>query len=739
MKQINGLNLVDSEPKALPMLHDTGYWSEPQQTQNLWDYWSILIKRKWWVLGFFLGLVLSVGLITFLMTPIYRSSTILQIVQDNPSSLVGERDPLAMMSGQDTLARFYETQYMLLNNRSILYRIIDTLNLTEHPAYKPLKEKYQDKSPQWLKDAIVKSLSKDLGITPLKRSYLVEISFKSPDKKLSQEVPNTIYQEYVKFAMETRQQSYKLITEWLETGLNRLAAKVEASERKLYKQGKEKDFLSLESKDENVIVRKYVELNDLLTKAQAERSIKEAQYRQIQEKGMDAPLIVNNLLIQRIRQDTIAQEAIVSSLNKIYDQNYPQLQVEEAKLKDLRMRLNNEVQRMRASIESDYEAARRTETLLRESMESQKGKVVDLQDNLVQHHILKRDMLANNQLYQALLGRMKEASVASTMVTSNVAVITPAEFPLKPYLPKKLLNLSLAAMVGLLGGIGLAFLMEYLDDSVKTTGELERICRIPSLGMVPFFSRNGRPALEDKRQLELATVNQPRSMLAESIFNIRTAVMLSSSGGPPGIIIITSPNPSEGKTTLAVHLASSLALNGKRVVIIDADLRKPNIHSIFQLPGQPGLSNLLSGGASLAEILQPTQVPDLFIIPAGTIPPSPVQLLTSAEFMDLLKDLKQDFHHVVIDTPPVIGFTDARAISSLAEGVLLVAKHHSTSREALRLTMQLLGQVKAPLLGAVITMAQRDKLSYGGYYAYYKYHSHYYKQYDEVKEIGPKE
>lgn len=738
MKQINDTNLVVSEPKTPPLLHVTDYGREAEQTQGLREYWDVLVKRKWFVLGVPLVVVAIVGLITFMKTPIYRSSTILQIVQDNPSALVGERDPWAM-GGQDSLARFYETQYMLLSSRPMLYRIIDTLNLTEHREYRALKETNLEKSPQRVMEAIAGSLSGNLEVRPLRRSYLVEIAFKSPNQELAQEVPNAIYQDYVKFSMVTRHQSYRLIRDWLEKELHQLAAKVEASERKLYEHGKQEDFLSLETKEENVIVRKYVELNELLTKSQAERAQKESQFRQIKDKGVDAPLIVNNPLIQKLREETIAQEAKVSSLNKIYDKNYPQLQAEEAKLRELRVRLNNEVQRTRTSIGSDYEAALRTENFLREAMKSQKGKVADLQDNLVHHHILKRDMLTNEQLYQALLARMKEASVASTMVTSNVAVIAPAEFPLRPYLPRKKLNLFLAVFFGLLGGIGLAFLMEYLDDSVKTTEEMERVCRIPSLGVVPFLLRNGQQALEAKNPLwlEQAVVTQPKSILAEAIFHIRTAVMLSISGGPPGTIIVTSPNPSEGKTTLSVNLASALAITGKRVVLVDADLRKPNIHSIFQLPGQPGLTNFLTGSASLTEILQPSSIPDLFVIPAGTVPPNPVQLVTSEAFMELLKDLEKDFRHVVVDTPPVIGFTDARAISSLAEGVLLVAKHHGTSREALRLAVQLLAQVRAPILGAIMNMAQSDKLGYG-YYGYYKYYSHYYKKYSDVKEIDLK-
>ena len=269
----------------------------------------------------------------------------------------------------------------------------------------------------------------NLEIKPFKKSYLVEISFKSRDKHLAQQVAGAIYNEYVKFSMKTRQQSYKLIKDWLENELDQLGKKVDVCrKRNSDEHGHKKDFLSLEG-DQNVIVKKYVELSILFAKAQAERAVKEAHFRQIKEKGVDAPLVVNNPLIQKLREETINQEAKVSSLNKIYDRNYPQLQVEQAKLNELRSRLNNELKRMRASVEADYQAAVRVEDLLKESLEAHKGNVIELQHNLVEHHILQREYKTNEELFKALLARMKEASISSTMVAGNVAVITPRSCP----------------------------------------------------------------------------------------------------------------------------------------------------------------------------------------------------------------------------------------------------------------------------------------------------------------------
>ncbi len=703
--------------------YDDGY----DRLNHLRDHWNILLKRKWWVIGTFLSAVITVGLITFSLTPSYRSASTLQITQDNPASIMGERDPLMAMAGQDSLTRFYETQYLILSSRPMAYRIIESLNLADHPDYQILREQNPEKSPVEINSIIADAFLKKLEVRPKKRSYLVDVAFESDDKRLAQQVPNAIAQEYVKFSMNTRQQSYALIKEWLEKELQQLGSKVEASEAKLYQHGQKKDFLSLEGKD-NVIVGKYVDLNMLLTKAQSERAVREAQYRQIKEKGLDAPLITNNLLVQKLREEAIAQEAKVSGINKIYDANYPQLQAEQAKLTDLRSRLNHEVQRIGVSIEADYEVALRAENLLREAMASQKTQVVDLQNNLVQHHILKRDMQTNEQLYQALLARMKEASVASTMVASNVAMIAPAEVPLKPYKPSKRYNLGLAAFFGLLGGVALAFAVEYFDDSIKTTEELERICRAPVLGVVPLWRQDRKKDLEAK-DARFSMLDQPNSMVAEAIRHVRTSVMLSCAGRPPGRIMVTSPNPGEGKTTLSINLAIAIAMSRGKVLLIDGDLRKPSVHRAFHKPGEPGLSNYLSGNAQVSEIVYPTESDNLFFIPAGTVPPNPTELTGSRAFTELLAELQGEFQHLIIDTPPIIGFADARALSSLMDAVLVVIRHHSTTRAAGQLTRQLLLQSHSASIGVVLNMVESRKMGYNGYYKYYDYYNSYYQLY----------
>lgn len=694
---------------------------------NILKYKNIFLKRIFWILGTFLATVGLVAWYTFMATPIYRATALIQITQDNPGVLVGERDIYAYsLYLSETQGRFYETQYHILHSLPMAYKIIDALKLTQSAEYQSMLKNHPDKSREEINSIFAGSILGNLEIKPLKRSYLVEVAYKSPDRYLAQQVVNLISKEYMKLSMEARRQSYEVIKDWLEGELQVLAGKVEESEKKLYQHGKEKEFMSLDS-DKNIIIRKYIELNDLLVKAQNERMAREAQYRQIKEKGMDAPFITNNLLVMKLREDAIVQEAKVSSMNKTYGENYPPLQAEHARLKELNSRVQGEVRRLATAVEADFGAAMKTEKLLQEAVEAQKNKVGELQTNLVTHHILKRDMQANENLYQGLLARMKEASVASTMVASNVALIARAELPLGPWKPNKRTNLFYGALTGLIAGISLAMLLEFLDDSIKSAEDMETVCHLPTLGVVPFVpseSKHGTP--KGSREVCLLAYTDSTSLITESIRHLRTSVLLSSSGHPPAVMLVTSPNPNEGKTTLVMNMAISFSMNGNRVAIIDADLRKPSVHSVLDIPAQPGLSNYLSGNASLDEVLHATDIPNLFAIPSGAVPPSPTELLSSQPFANLLQNLRKDFDRLVIDSPPIINFADALAFSSMVDGVLLTFRQNCTSRQAGRLACQLLTQVNARVIGGILNMATTDRLgNYSTYYKYYFYNRYY--------------
>jgi polysaccharide biosynthesis transport protein len=699
---------------------------------HLRDYWHVLKKRKWWFLGVLFGVLAVTLLVIFLMSPIYKVTATLQIIQDNPSVLMGGQnsDPLGALTGSSEMDRFYETQYKILHSPTIAYGLIDSLKLKDHPSYKQMERNNPSDPPEVIRQKYAEYLLDNLKVDPVKNSYLVDVSYKSTDKQLAQKIPEAMQKEYLKLAMTNRQQSYAMLREWLDNELTHLGNKLQVSEKSVFTHGQKKDFLSLEAPETNVTIQKYIEVSKVLTAAQTDKANKEAQYRQIKEEGADAPLITNHALIQQLRQQLIALEAQVSGDNKIFGTNFPEYKAQTTKLRELRQRLNKEIRRMEASIKADYEAACRAESLLQKEFDLQKAKVIDLQNSLVQHHILKRDLQTNQTLYEGLLARMKEASVASTMVASNVSVITPAEPPYKPWVPRPPLLLGLALVIGSIGGVGTAFFVEYLDSSIKTTEELEKVCHIPALGVVPLISDNPKQVAEDEQvSLGLISYNQPTSMLSEAIFHIRAAIMLSVSEAAPQTIMITSADPDEGKSTTALNLAAVMAGPERKCLIMDCDLRKPSLHRTYSVTLQPGLTNYLTGNARLEEIIRPTGVPNLYFVPAGPTPPNPNELFNSMAFKNLLNHLRQEFQHIIIDSPPIIGFADGRSIAANIDGVLFIVKHHSTTREAGRLAVQLLSQSHCRILGGILTMARKDRLGYGGYHKYYQYYNKYYNRY----------
>jgi succinoglycan biosynthesis transport protein ExoP len=746
--------VVSPYPPAVPSMPSSlgmDYGSQLYQGKDLREYLHILLKRKWWVIGTFLTIFLATGLYTFLRTPIFRTATTLQITQDNPGTQVTADDKMPKFFETESLEKFQLTQYKILHSWSLGQRVVRSLNLLEHPIFKSIREKNPNKSKDELEDAAVTRLLTGLTVTPIKNTYLVEVSFESPDKLLAQKVVNAVADEYMYLSIDRRNESFALVRRWLDSQLKDMAAKVQEAQKKLYKFGQKTDIYTTEDKD-NVVVQKFIDLSGLLTKAQADKMAKEAQYKQVTERGPNAPLIVNNPLVAGLRQQVVAQQAKVSSMQKVFRGGHPELQAEKANLAELQSRLQGEVQRLQESIKADFEAASRTENLLNESFSAQKGQMVKLQENLTDYQILKRDAQTNEQLYQALLARVKEANIAGTMVPANVAVIDSALLPTRPFKPKTVRDLALATVLGLALGIGLAFTIEYLDDSIKSLDDLERACNLPALGLLPqlggskriIFPRLGKSnASAVQRYLprlprhsrekagpgntDLIVVRDPKSPISEAIRHIYSSLMLSTSGKPPCAIMVTSPNPGEGKTTLVSNLAISCAQNERRVLLIDCDLRRPRLNKIFHLEPLPGLSTYLTGNAGLEEILQPTSFPNLTVITAGAQPPSPSNLLNSAVFKELLTELRQRFHHVIIDTPPVLGFADARFISLLVDGVLLVTKCHSTNKGAGRMAYQLLSQ--APILGAVLNSVGIYGQGYGNYYVYH--HKYYSKYYDE--------
>jgi len=719
------------------------YYLEVGKGQGLSDYLAMLLRRKWWVIGPLLTMLLLASLYLFINTPMYRPKATFQITQDNPGSQVSTKDRAAPLAANEDLEKFQQTQYNILRSRSLALRVIKELNLSQHPYLRAIQEGNPDKTEAEIEAIMVDWFLANLEVTPVRNSYLVEVAFLSPDKELAQKIINAISNEYMYLVIDRRNESFALVRNWLDKQLQDMAGKVQQAQKKLYKFGQKTDIYTLDDKD-NVIVQKFIDLSGLLTKAQADKMRKEGEYKEIKEGGSDAPLIVNHPLVARLREQLVVQQAKVSGTQRVFRDGHPELQAEKANLRELQGRLNAEVNRLRKSAQADFEAASRTEKLLQESLTQQKERMVKLQENLSDYQILKRDSETNEQLYQALLSRVKEANIASTMVPSNVAVIDPAPLPSKPFKPNTMRILGLATFIGLILGLALALLRERTDNSIKTAEDLEQL-NLSSLGAVPLlgkdgfgYSRTGNPESSPKRRLlpwqkpsrrrsldpgdlDLVVSKYPINPITEAIRHTETAIMLSVPGRPPATIMVTSANPSEGKTMVSSNLGQSFALHGRPTLIIDCDLRKPKLHQIFELDPVPGLTDYLTNNASLEEIIRPTAIPNLMVITSGSLSTDPGNLLSSEAFKDLLTQMRQQFRHLIIDTPPILAVSDGRVISALVDGVLLVTKHYATEKKAVKLAHQLLSQIHAPIMGAVLNCLDISKSGYDRYRYLYDY------------------
>ncbi len=744
MKQVPAVSSDDYYPPPQPP-YPYAFSEEPKEVE-LRQYWKVIQKRKWTILSIASIVLMATAVMTFTMEPIYRATATIQINKENPQIV----DFKEIFSVNTMELDYYQTQYKILESRTLAKKVIQSLKLSEHPEFLPKRKTvYHDlkaktgtffselfRSPKEEASTsesrseilLTNNFLKRLKIEPIRNSRLVKIHFDSNYPELSAQVANTLANTYIQQNLEIRFVTTEKAKEWLTRQIQDLKAKVERADEDLQSFGSKHDIISLEEK-ENVTMQRLTELNEALTKAEADRIAKEAIYRQIKGRNIDAlPPILENKLVSDLKQAYIQLEAQYVKQLETFKTDHPEMIRLKKQMDILKARLDGEIERITSGIQHDYESALKREALLRRAFEDQKKKAMEMKEKAIQYNILKREADTNRELYKGLLQRMKEAGISAGITASNIQVVDQAEVPIKPHRPKKGLNLTLALIVGLFLGVGAAFLFEYLDNSVKTPEDVEQLIRLPFFGIVPEISMERRKRLEAQPRypIELITFGHPKSMLSEAYRNIRTSILLSFSERPPKRILISSPNPAEGKTTTALNTAIALAQTGARVLLIEADMRKPRIYKVLKQDNGLGLSNFLSGNADLPSIIREAEIPNLHYILSGPLPPNPSELLGSSLFKRMMESLSERFDHLVIDAPPVLGFADSVVLSALVDGVVLVVEAGKTPRETLQRAKEVLSQVNGRILGVVINRVDIQRSRYDGYgYYYYRYHDYY--------------
>ena len=714
------------------------------------EYLNICWRRRWLIVVLAIGAATVAATWSYLQTPIYQSKATVVIEQQGPGAL--ERDKSYYY---DVTPEYFQTHFELMKSHRVLQQTARLLDLPQRADYRPQPSKTKEwlsnslpqflhgswlgstnvpaPSPEETEDSLLKQFSGQIEIIPIRGARLAHIFVNSKDPKFAAEAANTLATVYIQNTQELNSSSKEKAAKWFTDQLDELRSKVELSKRSLYA-FRAKHGLLQGQQGQVVAGQKLTELNTELLRAEMRKAETFSRFNEVQsvlrkrdEQGvvdwsnLDASAeVLASPLIQTLRAQEIRVSGQVAELSDKYGPLHPKMARAKAELQDLSERIRREVQKIYDSVKREYDVAVARERAIKEAVVRHNQEKVNLEQYEIEHGILEGETQSNQQLYDIFVKMAKEADVSSGIRPNNVYLADPAVSSVIPVKPRKTLNTMMGFLLGLMSGVALALVLEWRDRSLKGPEDLEHyLPHVSLLGMVPLMTN--REVVNRGLHLPLAT-NRP-SPLAESVRAIRTSLLLSSPDELPLSVLITSPGESEGKTTLAVSLGVAIAqLEHSRVILIDADLRKAAAHSIFDIQSNngrpPGLADYLAGRVSREDIVYPTQIPNLSVIPRGERAPNPSELFHSKRMGELLQWYRQQGIQVIVDAPPVLAFTDSVLLATQVEGVLLVVSAGQTTREASRLAVQRLAGSGSKLLGVVMQKARSVDVPY--YATYYK-------------------
>jgi capsular exopolysaccharide synthesis family protein len=741
------------------------YSDLPPQESAVGEYLRVLVKRKWIVVGCLLTIFTVVAIATLRQVPIYEANG--SIAVKKPDSSLNFKDANAISFDYYDPTEM-ETEVKILQSDLLALQVIKELNLDRQPEFggkspvSPLPSSL-DLAPDPLEadpsrtSSLLGSFKGRLSISLIPNSRIMSVRFRDSDPQTAQNVVNKLMGDYQENNYKTRFNNTMQVSDWLGQQLVDLQMKVETSQEKLVRYQKEHEILGIDEK-QNITTAKLDELNRALTLAESERMEKEAFYNLMKSGDPDA--IASSAgglgdagaggqgasqLLESLRAKQAELRIQVADLNTQFGPSYPKLVQLNNQLAEIDVQLKAEMTKIASKVKGQYTTALGREELLAQALEKQKQAANKLNESAIEYSLLKRDLETNRQLYEGLLEKLKEAGISEGLKSNNFQIVNSARVPTYPVEPNVPRNLGFAFVLGLTSGVGLAFLLEGLDNTVRTTEQAQAISGLPPLGMIPLGSKTAREGAASKRLMlassneavELITHVRPQSQMAESYRALRTSLLLSHLGAPPKVIMVTSALPQEGKSTTSINCAVVLAQKGIRVLLIDCDLRRPSIHKTLGMGPRSGLSNVLTGSITLKQAITvaPT-LPNLDVLPAGTPPPNPAELLASTNMRDVLAELREKYDHIVLDTPPTLSVTDAVVLSPRADAIVLVIRSGSTTKQALRRSRDILMQVNARVSGVLLNAVD---LSSPDYYYYYEYQGKYAQYYRDDGDSSDEE
>jgi succinoglycan biosynthesis transport protein ExoP len=749
----------------------TEFPKEPQtgllaQAQH---YWHVILKWKWTAVLFFTLAIAAATIYSLLVPPIFVASGSIWI-EDNPNILPFE-DVQSFGAGTNL-----QSHARLIRSRTLASDIIDKLKLYENPDFAGKLKKGQtrpDPADSIYREVLTQIFLSNVGVSSGDRSRLVDVSFSNRNPKLAADILNALFDGYIEMMVQKRFAASEQATEFLSTQIAGLRTEIEGKERELNKYGSEKDILPLTAA-ETPTVSRIGEVNSALTAATLDRVNKLSIYNQLKAAPLgEIPNAPEGSLIQRLREQYINLSRDYATRSTSVRPEFPAMQRLKSELDAATEALQNETQNLIRSAFNDYQNALSKERDLQRLLDAQKNEAYRTNSNSVVYNSLKIELDNKKSLLESLSKRQSETDVSSRLKgleALNVWIVDKADYPLRPAFPNKQKNVLMGFLFGLAGGIGLALGLEFLNHTVKTSKDITNSIGVPTLGTIPAFEAEAKPKgpiaefakiismlkgkgerkeskasrrAEDRSvrflkpngaeiesvgsgmgrsKIELIAAREPQSIQAESYRSIRTILLVSAPPGKVKTILFTSPLAREGKSSTVSNMGITMAEAGKRVVIVDTDLRKPKQARIFGVNSGsgPGLSRYLSSHIEPADIVKTTEISNLQLITSGPLPVNPIELLTSEKMDTLVAYLKRSFDFVLFDTPPLLAVSDALAMGPMADAIILVARGGQTPIPALKQAKQKLDAHKLKCLGVILNGV--DLVEQDGYYALQYYH-----------------
>jgi capsular exopolysaccharide synthesis family protein len=753
------LSPTDSRPTASPAGHRGGSPPAPQVFQpdtdvHLLDRIAVIYRYRRIAISVFVLTTAAMMIQGYSSMQYFRAQGRLLIENERTTAIPG-------LGGNEEFYEdpepYYQTQYKILKGRDLTRRVVTKIDLAKVPEFNgtlappatplslvlnlrkrvlALLWRQKPAAPETPKaevaaaapdeSAMVSGFVSRVSIDPVRGSRLVDISFDSIDPNFAAKAANALMDEYVDQNLQVKLQTSENMLSWLAKELANQQTKVEESERALAEYRDKQNALSLDDK-QNIVLSRLNQLNDAATKAKMVRVQKESQFSQIKSLmpsvSVDAvpvdsiPLIAQSAQIQNLKTKLIELQQQKVQLAERYGEKHPALQNAIAQLADTQRQLNLEVTKALQSVKNDYDTAVLEERTLSQNLEAAKADAQDLSRKSVGYNVMEREAKSNRQVYESLLQREKELRVSSNSRSNNVRVVDRAEVPKSALAPTGRRTWLMSFAIGLVVAIGVAFGLDYMNDTIKTPEDVTRRLKLPFLGLVPSVRGDKHPVL--------ASSHVPHDF-GEAFRSLRTSLMSRFTTDGTKTLLVTSAQPLEGKTTTACNIAMALAYGGARVLLIDADMRRPGLHRPLQLTNERGLSQVLIGQARVRDVIQRTVDPNLLAITAGRTPPNPSELLASERMKTLLSNLSHGpFDWIVIDTPPVLAVTDAVILAPLVSGVTFVVGAEMTRRRLAERALDTIMSARPRFAAVVLNKVDfaRNK------YYYSRYYGHQYKNY----------